>query len=660
MKILFHMLPELGHLNPTFPLARTLADRGHEVLYTALVDLQPVIEARGFRSVPIHQELLPRGAFTVIEENPFAEERERAWGRIRDRVQAEYTAGTALEQLLRAINPDLLIADVVPLSPLQFAAHALAIPCLQVSTSLSQHQDELPPLISSLDADTPPLLLEAARWDSCCVRSFDPVPHTEIMTAVFDGYCARFSYPPQDLSVQSVFWPVLSQYPQAVLCEEAFDLPRSACGPIHIATPVDVQRDESLPAQITDFVGDCRSLIYASLGSLPGRYPHASTFFRELIEVMRNEPGWRAVLAIGPLSDCALTASLPDNVLLVRRAPQIWMLRRTAVFVTHAGLGSVREAIELAVPMVAVPQQHDQPGNATRIVHHGVGLAIPADAVTARGLRRAIATVYQRHDEFLANIRALSQKCRAEVASGRAVAAIEAAARRGSQRSLDRVPGMARSESSPNGWVFVGGVAGLVTLRREIAANRASDFLVCAELTEALAVAGGTLLARVEVEGTSRQGRCAWFMQADELLLEYAEWCAEQALEVAATADTHTTAAFREMLREMRNLREGGASFGEKQAHWARVFAASAQLWHEGHAAAGAACESPPVEAAYGAQTLALQALARREAGAAAGTKQGMDAYTRRYQVERARFGAELERRVAIRAREVGLEWECA
>jgi zeaxanthin glucosyltransferase len=654
VRILFHMLPEIGHLNPTFPLARILADRGHEVLYTSIIDLQRVIEARGFACVPIHAEILPQGAFTALQENPDDQDREHGWDHARDRVCAEYYEGGRLENILRTVNPDLLIADVVPLSPLQFVAHALGIPCLQISTSLSQRHDELPPLISSLEPDTPQLLLDAARWESCSVRSFGAVPYTGIITAMIDGYCARYAYPPQDISIRSVFWPALAQFRDAALCEEAFDLPRKGPGPIHLATPVDVQRVEAVPERLASFVGDCTSLIYASLGSLPGRYPHGTRFFREFIEAMRAEPAWRAVLATGPMLDRGLLTDIPDNVLLVRNAPQIWLLRRAAVLVTHAGLGSVREAIELEVPMVAVPQQHDQPGNATRIVHHGIGLAIPSDAVTAGGLRRAISKVLAPQAGFRVRIRALAQACRAEVASGKAVASVENAAASMRARPRELSPPADNAVPAKQGWAFVGGVAGLLSLRRKSDTEYGAGLRPFEDLTAALAFGGGSLLARLEAD------RCQWFIQADDLLFEYAEWCAHQALEVSAIADPYTAAALREKLRETRNLRARGAGYGEKLAQSQRAFAWSAHLFHEGHGAAGEACNILSTDAAFGAQSLALHTLARSEAADLAGTKEGMDAYGRRYCLERARFGAELERRVATRTREFGIEWGSA
>jgi zeaxanthin glucosyltransferase len=66
--------------------------------------------------------------------------------------------------------------------------------------------------------------------------------------------------------------------------------------------------------------------------------------------------------------------------------PQIPLLERTAVMVTHGGLGTVKECIVRGVPMLVRPVARDQLENARRVVHHGLGLAGDFAAPSAEGL----------------------------------------------------------------------------------------------------------------------------------------------------------------------------------------------------------------------------------------------------------------------------------
>jgi UDP:flavonoid glycosyltransferase YjiC (YdhE family) len=56
--------------------------------------------------------------------------------------------------------------------------------------------------------------------------------------------------------------------------------------------------------------------------------------------------------------------------------PQLRVLAEADVFITHAGFGSIKEAIYYGVPMLAYPldPHYDQNGNALKLEYHGLGL----------------------------------------------------------------------------------------------------------------------------------------------------------------------------------------------------------------------------------------------------------------------------------------------
>lgn len=63
--------------------------------------------------------------------------------------------------------------------------------------------------------------------------------------------------------------------------------------------------------------------------------------------------------------------------------------------ITHGGWGTVSRALLLGLPLVLVPFGADQPYIADRCAEFGVGLATPADTVTAAWLHDAIQTVIE-------------------------------------------------------------------------------------------------------------------------------------------------------------------------------------------------------------------------------------------------------------------------
>jgi MGT family glycosyltransferase len=74
--------------------------------------------------------------------------------------------------------------------------------------------------------------------------------------------------------------------------------------------------------------------------------------------------------------------------------PQLQVLDRAALFVTHGGMNSVNEAMLAGVPMLVVPLGADQPLVARRVVELGAGLALRADEA-------AVGTVHEHARRLL-------------------------------------------------------------------------------------------------------------------------------------------------------------------------------------------------------------------------------------------------------------------
>ena len=91
--------------------------------------------------------------------------------------------------------------------------------------------------------------------------------------------------------------------------------------------------------------------------------------------------------------DPALFEPLPPNVLLVPFAPQLEVIRRAALCITHAGLNTALDCVIAGVPMVAIPIASEQPGVAARIAHHGLGTIVPLPELSTETLSTAVATV---------------------------------------------------------------------------------------------------------------------------------------------------------------------------------------------------------------------------------------------------------------------------
>jgi MGT family glycosyltransferase len=115
--------------------------------------------------------------------------------------------------------------------------------------------------------------------------------------------------------------------------------------------------------------------------------------YSTILAAAKRLKGVQVVLSVGRNISRGDLGTVPSNTVVVETAPQIELLKRAALCITHAGLNTVLEALAQGVPMVALPIGYDQPGVAARITHHGVGEFMEIENLTAGGLSALIETV---------------------------------------------------------------------------------------------------------------------------------------------------------------------------------------------------------------------------------------------------------------------------
>jgi MGT family glycosyltransferase len=85
--------------------------------------------------------------------------------------------------------------------------------------------------------------------------------------------------------------------------------------------------------------------------------------------------------------------ALPGNPLVVGYAPQLELLPKATLTITHAGLNTALESLSNGVPMIAIPITNDQPAVAARIAWTGTGEFVPLKSLNTSKLRSAIEKV---------------------------------------------------------------------------------------------------------------------------------------------------------------------------------------------------------------------------------------------------------------------------
>jgi len=98
----------------------------------------------------------------------------------------------------------------------------------------------------------------------------------------------------------------------------------------------------------------------------------------------------------------------PQNFSVQAYVPQLDVLQRASVFVTHGGMNSVSESLYYGVPLLVVPQMSEQEVVGRRVEELGAGLYLAKAKVTAATLRESVEQVLaeERFAEQAAVVRA--------------------------------------------------------------------------------------------------------------------------------------------------------------------------------------------------------------------------------------------------------------
>jgi UDP:flavonoid glycosyltransferase YjiC (YdhE family) len=188
-----------------------------------------------------------------------------------------------------------------------------------------------------------------------------------------------------------VLYAPVARVPRMVFCPPEFDFQRSSAEGITWVGPyIDHERKE--PEFPWHALPDDRSIAFCSLGTQTHRHPHALGALQHIVDVFSERDDYFLVLACSAQQRSALQSSVP-HVLLVERAPQLALLRRAKLALTHAGFNSIKECAALGVPVVALPLGLDQPRNAALIQHHGLGTALEVQELTRAALDAAVTEV---------------------------------------------------------------------------------------------------------------------------------------------------------------------------------------------------------------------------------------------------------------------------
>jgi MGT family glycosyltransferase len=372
-------LPEHGHMNATYPVVQELVRRGERVIYYATEPFRGAVEATGaeFASykeafeAPAHVG----GLYSVMA----------------------FLMGYAeriLPSLLKRLSddpPDYLLIDSMCIWG-ALLGQITGIPAIMMSSVLVPNPDTVSPaaMLELAYGRAPKEVIlhgiDALNTYLLTSQRIDRLYRTESPDIV------QFFANRQDCNI-------LFTSREFHLAGDTYGDAYRFVGP---SVALSGEEDAGLIPQ-----GD-GPLIYISLG----------TIFNQQVEFYRTcfgafgDSRFRVVLSIGAKVDRELLGPAPDNFVVREFVPQLSVLEKASLFITHAGMNSASEALWHGVPLLMFPQHGDQYLVAARVSELGAGLTLTPDDAQPRRLRELADRVIQ-DGSFRAEARRIGDSFRA-------------------------------------------------------------------------------------------------------------------------------------------------------------------------------------------------------------------------------------------------------
>ncbi|MGL4740446.1 MAG: macrolide family glycosyltransferase [Sarcina sp.] len=167
-------------------------------------------------------------------------------------------------------------------------------------------------------------------------------------------------------------------------------------------------RNDNIKFDLEDLNG--RKLVYISLGTVANKN---NNFYLESLKAFENMDDLLIIMSVGKDTDISTLGKIPKNFRVYNYVPQLELLKRVDIFVTHGGMNSTSEGLLNDIPLVVVPQFGDQFLVAKRVEKLGAGIKLHNHQITASKIRETFSNLCLNYEDYHENARKIGLTLRA-------------------------------------------------------------------------------------------------------------------------------------------------------------------------------------------------------------------------------------------------------
>lgn len=341
-----------GHINPTLPLVKELVERGEEVSYFCSETFAEKVISTGANFI---------GSGEVMEQfyktyrptgnHPF-------YSIIEYIIKTDQVMIPVVLERTKEMKFDYIVHDSI-LGGGKFLGEIMNLPTICSSSSFAMNKLPIPQRM--LEHGFHPQLDEYYKVLETVCQDFG-VKVPSILDVFFKKGDINIVYTSKDF------------HPDADSFDESYKF----------VGPSIKDRDE-----ISDFpfneIG-LKKVIYISLGTINTKFVE---FYKKCIEAL-CDMDMKVIMSVGKKTDIASFENIPDNFIIQNYVPQLEILKRASLFISHGGLNSVTESLYYNVPVIAIPMVNDQHMVTRQLIETGAGFGLKMEEITTQIIKDSV------------------------------------------------------------------------------------------------------------------------------------------------------------------------------------------------------------------------------------------------------------------------------
>lgn len=359
--LVFLTVPAIGHINPMLPIMTELVKQGHQVIVYNNSEFETLIRETGaeFRLLPVRMEMPDlrefRDSLRIAEKS----------------LDVTRTITSSLIKIFKKNKPDCIIHD--SLGPWgKIISQYLKIPAITLVSTMAINSQVL--FKSKIKKE---VILELASKFKRALKIYGQF---------------RKIYRQYGLKAPLIF-DIFSNKENLNIAftSRSFQIEASSFKSDYKFVGPSIYKRGKLFLK-ENFFKKKKKIVYISSGTI---FNDDINFYRICSKIFRNAD-CQVFMSIGNYIKKSDLGKIPDNFYVKKYLPQLQILEKADLFITHGGMNSVNESLYYGVPMIIFPQMLEQKANAYRVEELGAGI-VGKSKLTESILKKYVNIIYNNN-----------------------------------------------------------------------------------------------------------------------------------------------------------------------------------------------------------------------------------------------------------------------